>query len=54
MTASPNSKSSKLRNKAIVKAKAKAWADERRKLKNATKSLEAVKKEKNKKSKHFY
>jgi hypothetical protein len=53
MTASPNSKSRKLRNKAIAKAKAKAWADERRKSKNATKSLEEVKKEKNKKKQAF-
>ena len=37
MTTSPNSKSRKLRNKAI--AKAKAWADERRKTKKCKYSL---------------
>jgi RNase H-fold protein (predicted Holliday junction resolvase) len=52
MSTSPNSKSRKLRNKAI--AKAKACADERRKTKNATKSLEEVKKEEKRKNKHFY
>jgi hypothetical protein len=52
MTASPNSKKIKLRNKAI--AKAKAWADERRKSKNATKSLEEVKKRAKEKKQAFF